>query len=203
MPLVVPRFLQQHFAQPVAVFGGGVSGQGVTELLTALGARGLLYDVKGLEFTATAARQHTLVVFSPGFAPNHPWLEIARRAGATCMGELDFASLFWTGRVIAITGTNGKTTLTEFLTHALRSVGCRATATGNVGYSFSRLAAETEGGGPEMTAVCEVSSFQAETLTHFRADASLWTNFAEDHLDRHGTLEAYFPGKGQLGKRTT
>jgi UDP-N-acetylmuramoylalanine--D-glutamate ligase len=203
MPLVTPRFLQPHFTQPVAIFGGGVSGQGVAELLTALGVRGVIYDVKGLEFTAAAARQHPLVVFSPGFPPEHPWLVLAREAGALCLGELDFASLFWNGRVVAITGTNGKTTLTEFLTHALRSVGLQAAATGNVGYPFSRLVADNDGGAPRLTAVCEVSSFQAETLVHFRADASLWTNFAEDHLDRHRTMEAYFLAKWQLVKRTT
>jgi len=82
MPLVIPRFLQQRFAQPVAVFGGGVSGQGVSQLLTALGVRGVVYDAKGLEFTPAAARQHTLVVFSPGFPPEHPWLGLARKAGA-------------------------------------------------------------------------------------------------------------------------
>jgi UDP-N-acetylmuramoylalanine--D-glutamate ligase len=202
MPLTTPHFIQQRLSRPVAIFGGGVSGQGVAELLAALRVAGTTYDLKGIEFTVSAARQHDLVVFSPGFPPDHPWLTIARKKGALCLGELDFASLFWQGRVLAITGTNGKTTLTEFLAYALRSVGCQATATGNVGHPFSRLVAETRGGGPEITAVCEVSSFQSETLEHFQADATLWSNFAEDHLDRHMNMHAYFLAKWVLVNRT-
>lgn len=202
MPLVIPPFIQQRLARPVAIFGGAVSGQGIAELLAALGIPGVLYDMKGTVFTEAAAAQHALGIFSPGFAPDHPWLTLARAGGMQCMGELDFASLFWKGRVVAVTGTNGKTTLTEFLTHALGSVGCRAFATGNIGHPFSRLVAETDGGDSTMTAVCEVSSFQAEALSHFRADATLWTNFAEDHLDRHGTMQAYFLAKWALVRRT-
>lgn len=202
MLLVTPDFLAPRLAQPVAILGGGVSGQGVGALLTALGATGKIYDDKGAEFTAAAARQHALVIFSPGFAPEHAWLARARAAGAECLAELDFASLFWRGQIIAITGTNGKTTLTEFLAHALRSIGREAHTTGNIGHPFSRLVAEQRGGQPEAFAICEVSSFQAETLRHFQADATLWTNFAEDHLERHPGLESYFSAKWNLVART-
>ncbi|MEO6568549.1 MAG: UDP-N-acetylmuramoyl-L-alanine--D-glutamate ligase [Opitutaceae bacterium] len=202
MPLIVPQLLSLPLSSTVAIFGGGVSGEGVSELLTKIGTGKKVYDAKGTEFTALAAREHQLVVFSPGFPPDHPWLQIARSRGALCLGELDFASLFWRGRIVAITGTNGKTTLTEFITHALRSIGCKAVATGNIGYSFSRLVAETEGGEPAMSAVCEVSSFQAESLSHFKADATLFSNFAEDHLDRHSGLKAYFLAKWALVSRT-
>lgn len=202
MPLIVPTLIERRLARPVAIFGGGVSGQGIRDLLAALRVEGVVYDARGIEFTASAARQHDLVVFSPGFAPEHPWLTIARKKGAMVLGELDFASLFWKGRIVAITGTNGKTTLTEFLTHALRSVGCQAVATGNIGHPFSSLVAETQGGEPSITAVCEVSSFQAETLTHFTADSTLWSNFAEDHLDRHLNMHAYFLAKWALVNRT-
>ena len=82
------------------------------------------------------------------------------------MAEIDFASLFWRGRIVAVTGTNGKTTLTEFLAHALVAAGKWAKACGNMGLSFSRLAADEGGGAPEAVAVCEVSSFQAEQLGH-------------------------------------
>lgn len=201
MPLPIPDFLQPLLAKPVAVFGGGVSGKGVQRLLAALGATALVYDAKASErtdFTPDAARQHALVVYSPGFAPEHAWLQRARAAGAECLGELDFASLYWRGQVVAITGTNGKTTLTEFLTHALRSIGRSAIATGNIGFSFAELVVEQHGGAADAIAVCEVSSFQAESFRHFRADASLWTNLAEDHLERHGSLEAYFNAKWQL-----
>ena len=202
MPFAPPDFLKPLLASPVAIFGGGLSGEGVRTLLAALGVEGKIYDAKGAEFTALAARAHALVVFSPGFVPEHAWLARARAAGAECLGELDFAALFWRGPVIAVTGTNGKTTLTEFLTHALRSLGREAHATGNIGHPFSRTVAEKRGGSPDVFAICEVSSFQAETLRHFRADATLWTNFAEDHLERHPGLEAYFSAKWNLVART-
>jgi len=202
MPLTPPDFLAPLLTKPVAVFGGGVSGEGVRQLLGALGIGATIYDAKGVEFTSAAARGHGLVVFSPGFAPDHPWLARAQAAGLTRLGELDFASLFWRGSVVAVTGTNGKTTLTEFLTHALRTAGRDAHATGNIGHPFSQLVAEKRGGAREAIAVVEVSSFQAETLLHFQADAALWTNFAEDHLDRHPGLEGYFSAKWNLVART-
>lgn len=198
-----PAFLRPGLAQPVAVLGDGVAGAGIRALLAALGAEAVTYDRTGREFTAAAARAHRLVIFSPGFAPTHPWLEQARDAALTCLSELDLASLLWRGRIIAITGTNGKTTLTEFLTQALRTAGQEAYATGNVGHSFSQLVTETKGGVSSAIAVCEVSSFQAETLRYFQAEATLWTNFAEDHLERHFGLEDYFEAKWNLLTRTS
>ena len=206
MPLTAPDFLQPLLAKPVAIFGGGVSGQGVQSLLAAIGAAGIVYDTRserGAEFSASAAKRHGLVVFSPGFPPEHAWFKQARAAGAVCLGELDLASLFWRGALIAITGTNGKTTLTELLTHALRGLGRSATATGNIGAPFSQLVADKQGGARDMFAVCEVSSFQAETLQHFHADSALWTNFAEDHLERHPSLESYFGAKWNLVTHTS
>jgi UDP-N-acetylmuramoylalanine--D-glutamate ligase len=202
MPITIPSHLKSRLTRPIAILGGGVSGEGVRALADAIGATSKIYDARGTEFTVRTASTHALVVYSPGFAPNHPWITRATAAGAEAMAELDFAALCWQGRVIAVTGTNGKTTLTEFLTHALRSIGMTATATGNIGHSFSQLAADAEGGTREHYAVCEVSSFQAETLKYFHADATLWTNFAEDHLERHPGLEAYFSAKWNLVART-
>jgi UDP-N-acetylmuramoylalanine--D-glutamate ligase len=202
MTLAIPNFLRPLLTHPVAIFGAGVSGVGVCSLLEHLDASSAIYDEKSTPFTAKSAKSHRLVVYSPGFVPDHPWLAIARAAGCECLGELDFSSLFWRGSIVAITGTNGKTTLAEFLTHALRATGRKAYATGNIGYSFAQLVGELEGGTPEFIAVCEVSSFQAETLQHFQADATLWTNFAEDHLERHLTLESYFAAKWNLLART-
>lgn len=204
MPFTPPQFLAPLLARPVAVLGAGVSGQGVMLLLGAIGATGVLYDERAESaqrvFTDAEAAKHGLVVFSPGFAPEHPWLATARAAGCTCLGELDFASLFWRGEVVAVTGTNGKTSLTEFLAHALNAAGRRAHVTGNVGYPFSRFVVEQVG--KVDVAVCEVSSFQAETLQHLRPTATLWTNFAEDHLERHPGMPAYFAAKCRLLERT-
>ena len=207
MSLVIPEFIQPLLSYPVAVFGGGVSGRAVAGLIEKLGGTAVIFDQGGKvgtlsEFRGASASDHHLVIYSPGFPPTHPWIAEARAAGAVCLAELDFASLFWRGGLVAITGTNGKTTLTEFLTYALHSVNRDAYSTGNIGFSFSKLVVDRDGGAPDSIAVCEVSSFQSETLRHFRADAALWTNFAEDHLERHGTMEAYFHAKWRLFERT-
>jgi UDP-N-acetylmuramoylalanine--D-glutamate ligase len=200
MPPVAPKFLEALLTRPVAVLGDGVSGKGVLALLARIGADATVYDARAAQLTPEAAGRHLLAVFSPGFPPDHPWLVRVRSAGVMDIGELDFASLFWRGRVVAVTGTNGKTTLVEFLTHALQAAGHTARAAGNIGTPFSRVAAESDGS-PSEIAVCEVSSFQAETLRFFRAEALLWTNFAEDHLERHASMEAYFRAKCALATR--
>jgi UDP-N-acetylmuramoylalanine--D-glutamate ligase len=202
MALSTPEFLSSRLARPAAVLGGAVSGNGAIALLSKLGARAVVYDRSGAEFTPEAAAGQGVVIYSPGFSLHHPWLEIARKAGCICMAEIDFASVFWRGRILAVTGTNGKTTLTEFLARALTGTGKRAMAAGNIGLPFSQLVADENGGGPDVTAVCEVSSFQAEQLGHFYADGLLWTNFAEDHLERHHRMEAYFMAKWELVLRT-
>ncbi|MCC6416241.1 MAG: UDP-N-acetylmuramoylalanine--D-glutamate ligase, partial [Opitutaceae bacterium] len=146
MALVIPELLREALARPTAVFGEGVSGQGVLALLRRLGLPGVCYDERGVAFTAERAAAHRLVVFSPGFAADHAWHRLARERGLLCLGEMDFAALFWKGRAIAITGTNGKTTLTEFLTHALRQEWEQAHAVGNIGRPLARLVADTAGG---------------------------------------------------------
>lgn len=204
MPHSIPGFLGDRLAKPAAVFGGAVSGQGTVELLARLGVPAVVYDRKGggaePVFGADDARRHGLVVFSPGFPPDHPWIRTAADSGCLCLGELDFASLFWAGPVVAVTGTNGKTTLTEFLAHALNKSGRAAVAAGNIGYPFSRLV--QQGLAPDATAVCELSSFQAETVQHLAPAATLWTNLAEDHLERHGSMANYFDAKARLLART-
>jgi len=202
--LVTPPFLQSLLQAPVAVLGGGVSGRAAAALVTELGGQSTIYDQAGgehgeREFQTGA---HRLVVLSPAFSPHHDWVVAARSAGLVCLAEIDFAALLWRGELVAVTGTNGKTTLTNFLTFALAQAGKDACAVGNVGYAFSDVVRERAGGAPDSIAICEVSSFQAEALHHFRADAAIWTNFAEDHLERHGSMHTYFMAKWRLFERT-
>jgi UDP-N-acetylmuramoylalanine--D-glutamate ligase len=200
----IPDTLRARILRPVALFGDGVSGRAAAALLRRQGISYRVYDerstVAGVGcFDERAARAHDLVVFSPGFPPDHPWLDLARLHGALCLGETDFGSLYWRGAIIAITGTNGKTTLTDFLTRCLIKEGVSAVAAGNIGVPLSTAAGEFPG--RDSMAVCEVSSFQAESMEHFKAHALLWTNFAEDHLDRYADIKAYFMAKYRLVER--
>lgn len=201
--VAIPHSLTGLLDKPVAVLGAGVSGRAVEALLACCGCGSVLYDEGGkgnhLEFGETDARAHRLAVFSPGFAPDHPWLKAAQVAGCRVMGELEFASRFWKGKLLAITGTNGKTTLTEFLTEALNIHGRQAIAAGNVGLPLSTVAAADHDA--ETIAVCEISSFQAESLENFRADGVIWISFSETHMDRHGDMRNYFGAKWKLVER--
>lgn len=190
--------------RPVAIFGRGVSGQAVMKLLASYNIEYVCYDSKGENgsldcFGSSDASEHKLVIYSPGFPMEHPWLKAALEAGCVCMSELDFASHYWKGKIVAITGTNGKTTLAEFLAFSLRYIGIGARAVGNNGFPLSGLLIEENA--EDFIAVCEVSSFQGETLQHMHPDAVLWTNFTEDHLDRHSDMKDYFLAKWNLVER--
>lgn len=200
----IPESIASKLKRPPAILGAGVSGAAVARLLGRAGCRPVFYDEKGtagsLDFLGTsAATRHDLVVHSPGFPPAHPWLEAARAAGATCLGEMDFAFLFWKAPLLSVTGTNGKTTLTEFLTFALKRAGRDAVSAGNIGFPLSSVLELSGKGSP--FPVCEVSSFQSEVMRYFVPSALLWTNFDEDHLERHGKLENYFRAKYRLVER--
>ena len=199
--MIVPDSLRSLFNRPVAVLGAGVSGFAVVALLKRLGVEGVLYDEYAADFTrrftACEALKHRVVVYSPGFSPDHSWVKTAQEYCDLCIGELEFASLFWDGRIIAITGTNGKTTLTCFLNSALKRVGLKAVVVGNVGVPFSGVF-ETIESTRDAVAVCEVSSFQSEVMNRMNIDTLIWTNFEEDHLDRHKDLEDYFAAKWRL-----
>lgn len=221
----IPKVLENKLTRPVAVFGGGISGNAVARFLSEQNIPVVVYDKSGMNgacktFTDETAAQHDLVVHSPGFPPTHPWMQLARTAGSLCLTEIDFAATFWQGSALparifpgentqhflarignrqnltTVTGTNGKTTLTEFLSFAHRKAGRGAIAVGNNGIPMtSTLFAGMPG---IANLICEVSSFQAECLQYFSPRSVLWTNFDEDHIDRHGSLEAYFRAKFHL-----
>lgn len=185
----------------VAVFGAGISGRAAVKLCEHLGLAVNLYDEAGqgdsAEFGANELVSADAFIFSPGFAADHPWRVLVERSDKPCFSELGFAARLWKGRLIGVTGTNGKTTVTSLLADALENAGHCAVAGGNIGRPLSSIFLEFIDS-PEAWAVCEISSFQAELPLGLHLDGLLWTNLSEDHLDRHGSMDAYYAAKAQL-----
>lgn len=182
--------------KPVAILGAGVSGRGVGALLDRIEWKYVMYDEQDRVFGITEARACSLVVFSPGFALSHPWLEMAKAENLPVMGEMEFGALFLDNPVVAVTGTNGKTTLTTLLTQAWNALGKQAVAAGNMGLPLCQLLAGELG--RKTLVFLEVSSFQAQGVKNLSPMSVLWTNFEEDHLDHHKNMEEYFLAKANL-----
>ena len=136
-----------------------------------------------------------LVVPSPVIPPSHPLVAEALRRGVPVHSEPDFARAWFDGRVLAVTGSNGKTTTTLLAEAVLRACGLTATACGNVGHPFSLVALEDPQ--PEW-AVLEISSYQLEFSHSLRTRCALLLNLSEDHLARHGSMEGYLEAKWRL-----
>jgi UDP-N-acetylmuramoylalanine--D-glutamate ligase len=136
-----------------------------------------------------------LVVLSPGVPGDQPALDRAREAGVPVIGEVELASRWLRGRMIAITGTKGKSTTTTLAARMLVEAGFHGTAGGNLGVALSEQVAASM---PDSLHVVEVSSFQLESTTTFHPWVSVLLNFSPDHLDRHGTLEAYGAAKARV-----
>jgi UDP-N-acetylmuramoylalanine--D-glutamate ligase len=132
------------------------------------------------------------VVKSPGVPREAPVIAAARERGIPVMGELELAWRAIPNRFLAVTGTNGKTTTAELLGHIYRGAGEPVAVAGNVGTPLASLAGEVT---PDATVVCECSSFQLEDADAFAPECAVFLNLAPDHLDRHGTLEAYLAAK--------
>ena len=134
-----------------------------------------------------------LVVPSPGISLEHKAIRSATKQGAKLVSELELGLCSIKGRVVGITGTNGKTTMTLFLTHLLKQEGIEATALGNVGMSVCGFLADNPH--DESVKIIEMSSFQLETLNMQCIDIGMITSFSKDHLDRHKTMEKYADAK--------
>jgi UDP-N-acetylmuramoylalanine--D-glutamate ligase len=145
--------------------------------------------------TEPTLRAADLIVASPGVPLEQPVIDGARRAGIEIIGELELAWRWLKGRVIAVTGTKGKSTTTTLIGRMLEADGRQVLVGGNIGIPLS---AQVERSTAETVHVVEASSFQLETTTTFKPWIALWLNLADDHLDRHPDLATYAAAKARV-----
>ena len=154
-----------------------------------LSTRGIAYEQGG--HTLRVLQETDLIVLSPGIRPDLPILQEARKRSIQVLSELDLAFLLTSGTpLIAVTGTNGKSTTVKLIEAILRQRGVDAVAAGNIGLPFITLADD-----PPDAVVLEVSSFQLEQSNIFRPHVACLLNIAPDHLDRHATMDDYIAAK--------
>lgn len=159
-----------------------------------LDSAGIPYEEGG--HTDVRVTSADLVVKSPGIPDEAPVVVTAKEAGVPVISEIEFGRRYYSGRIIGITGSNGKTTTTMLTGHLLRAAGIDALVGGNVGKSFSRIVAE--GRQPEWL-VLELSSFQLDNIQEFRPDIAMLLNITADHLDRYGyDIERYAAAKFRI-----
>jgi UDP-N-acetylmuramoylalanine--D-glutamate ligase len=144
--------------------------------------------------------EQDLLVPSPGVPADAPLLQAARANGVTIWSEVELADRFLHGRLIGITGSNGKTTTTSLVEHILKNAGFSTVLAGNIG---TPLIARVEQTTDDTMSVVELSSFQLELIEKFRPNISVFLNLTPDHLDRHHTLEAYGHAKARIFENQT
>lgn len=199
--------------QKFLVAGLSRSGIAAADLLLARGAAVYLYDDRpaaleskqALALRAAGARAVSggeegvracdVLVLSPGIPIDHPLPVLFRRAGKAIVGEAELGCRLLRAPLVAVTGTNGKTTTVAMLGAIFRAAGLRCVPCGNVGRPITSVVGEADG---DSVAVAEISSFQLETLSSIRPHVAVVTNVAEDHLDRHYTMENYIFLKSKL-----
>jgi UDP-N-acetylmuramoylalanine--D-glutamate ligase len=196
----------------VVVVGAARSGLAAADLLRARGAIVTLADLQpraealeaarlaGISLEIGAHRPETftradLIVVSPGVSLRQPALEAARRSGVPVMSEIELAWRFLRGRVIAVTGTKGKSTTTTLIGRMLEAAGQVVRVSGNIGNPLCSQVAESTS---ETRHVVEVSSFQLEATETFRPWIAVLLNLSPDHLDRHATLAEYAEAKARV-----
>ena len=140
------------------------------------------------------------VVKSPGVPREAPVIVAALERGIEVMGELELAWRALPNRFLAVTGTNGKTTVVEMLGHVYRTAGEPVAVAGNVGTPLSSLPGALD---PDATVVCECSSFQLEDTLEFAPECGVFLNLAPDHLDRYDGLPDYLAAKLRIFARAT
>ena len=205
----------------VLVFGSGISGIGAVKLLEENGADVVLYDgnEKLTEADVRAKLQEgskariiigafpeelpntlDLVILSPGVPTDLPIILKMKEKEIPVIGEVELAYTFGKGDVLAITGTNGKTTTTTLLGEIMKAYQDDVFVVGNIGNPYT-VAADfmTE----HSIAVAEMSSFQLESIVSFRPNVSAILNYTPDHLNRHHTMEAYIAAKENIARNQT
>jgi UDP-N-acetylmuramoylalanine--D-glutamate ligase len=193
---------------PYLVVGLARSGQAAARLLASTGEEVIGSDsgspsgVEGLREAGVEVHLDTdgvpllerarCLVKSPGVPREAPVVRLAEERGIPVLGELELAWRALPNRFVAVTGTNGKTTVTELLGHVWRTAGEPVAVAGNVGTPLASLAGEVAG---EVTVVCECSSFQLEDADAFAPECAVLLNVTPDHLDRHHDFEDYLRAK--------
>jgi UDP-N-acetylmuramoylalanine--D-glutamate ligase len=196
----------------VVVAGAARSGIAAAQLLARRGAAVTLSDIReslperaALESAGVTLELggHTdptflaadLIVLSPGVPRSHRAIEAARAAGAEIIGELELASRWLAGRIVAITGTKGKSTTTTLTGRMLEAGGHKVLVGGNIGHALS---AQVEASTADTIHVVETSSFQLEGIDSFHPWIAVLLNFSPDHLDRHASVDEYAAAKGRI-----
>ena len=196
----------------VVVVGAARSGVAAAELLARRGARVTLSEARGVIDDSAALgaagialelgghRPDTLagadlIVLSPGVSPRLPVVDRARQAGTPVISEIELAARWLRGRIVAVTGTKGKSTTTVLAGRMLDAGGRRAVVGGNIG---TALSSQVEDSTPDVIHVVEVSSFQLELIETFRPWIAVCLNLSPDHLDRHASFEEYAHAKARI-----
>jgi UDP-N-acetylmuramoylalanine--D-glutamate ligase len=207
--------------QNIAVLGAGLSGSAAAQLLRSEGAQVTMLDsAEGMNLLKSTidnlraqdvrvicgaaadedSSTYQMAVLSPGIDPSSRLVRNFSSRGIDIIGELELGWRSCEIPVIAVTGTNGKTTTTELLAQMLNACGQRTIACGNIGKPLSEVAREKE---PYDVLTVEVSSFQLETIRTFHPSISLWLNFAPDHLDRYHSVSEYREAKLRIFENQT
>lgn len=158
-----------------------------------------LNDVKILlgELSAEEMKDFDILVLSPGIPTDIPMVENMRNLGITVCGEVELAYAFSKGKVLAVTGTNGKTTTTSLLGEIMKSSFSDVKVVGNIGIPYTSVALDTR---EDTVTVAEISSFQLETIENFAPKVTAILNITPDHLNRHHTMENYTAVKESITK---
>lgn len=205
----------------VLVVGSGISGMGALEALHEAGAVSVLFDGNdklsvedirkkmkpGIEaqieigtLSEATADATDLVILSPGVPTDTEFVENFRRRGIKIWGEIELAYEMGKGRVIGITGTNGKTTTTTLVGEIMSACFADVDVVGNIGNPYTLTALDAT---QETVTVAEISSFQLETVERFKPDVSAILNITPDHLNRHHTMENYAAAKEAVTRNQT